>query len=549
MAGEAGHAVKREGNAVTGAGAPATRGPGFTLERTRVALLVLALALGTTAGLMGLFEPTETRYAEIAREMRASGDYLVPRLVGIPHFHKPPLAYWATAAGFAACGENEWGARLPVALASLLTLGFTAIAARGRFGALGVRPGLAVWLLGTSALFLAIGRALASDPFLTAAVAGFWALAPSPWAPLLLGAGFIAKGPVVLAPTVLPVLAIALFSRDRAPLARLGPARGWWLFAAIALPWYLIVAARTPGLLPYFFTNQLWARYATTEHQRGGPPWYFVAVLIAGALPWTPALIAGIARSIKDRAALESRLLLAWLFVPLAFFSFSGSKLPAYVLPLFPAVALLAARGLEPGVRAVRLSVALLLAGAAAAGWILGPAALGRTLGLDPAQRAALPPAAHVGLALLAYAATWVVRERFARAALLVTIGAAVLLAGLAPYDGPLGSPRALARVVSESRTAGEPVVEFARFDAGLPFYLRERVRLLEVPRELGPGGAAAHAAVFVPRDSLPVLAAAHGRVWLLGPEGGSEKLARAVGLRFQLAARWRGNSLGFLAR
>ena len=160
-----------------------------------------------------------------------------------------------------------------------------------------------------------------------------------------------------------------------------------------------------------------------------------------------------------------------------------------------------------------------------------------------------LPPAAHVGLACLAYAATWVLRERFARAALLVTIGAAALLAGLAPYDAPLGSPRALARVVIENRAAGEPVVEFARFDAGLPFYLRERVRLLEVPREIGPGGPAARAAVFVTRDSLPALVAAHGRVWLLGPEGESQTLARAVGLRYQAAARWRGNALGFLAR
>src|SRR3989442_5818905 len=117
-----------------------TRGPGFALDRTRAALLAFALTLGATAGLMGLFEPTETRYAEIAREMRASGDFLIPRLDGIPHFHKPPLAYWLTAMGFSVFGENEWGARLPVSLASLLTLGFTAIAARRRFATLGVRP-------------------------------------------------------------------------------------------------------------------------------------------------------------------------------------------------------------------------------------------------------------------------------------------------------------------------------------------------------------------------------------------------------------------------
>ena len=531
-----------------GSAGAAARGPGFTLDRTGAARGFLALALVATAGLFGLFEPTETRYAEIAREMRASGDYLVPRLNGIPHFHKPPLAYWLTAAGFAVCGVNEWGARIPVALASLLTLGFTALAARRGFASLGIRPGLAAWLLGACALFLGIGRALASDPFLAVAVAGFWALAPSAWAPALLGAGFLAKGPVVLVPTVLVVLAVAALSRDRAPLARLGPARAWWLFAGIGFPWYLIVALGTPGLLRYFLADQIWARYATTEHQRGGPPWYFVGILIAGALPWTPALIAGIARSWKDRVSLESRLLLAWLLLPLVFFSFSGSKLPAYLLPLFPAVALLAARGLEPDAPAVRWSVAAILVGAAIAGWSLGPAALGRTIGLDPPQAFSLPLAAHVGLACLVVAALFVTLQRFAIAALAVTLSACALLAGLAPFDGPLGSPRALVRVAAENRAPGEPVVELERFHAGLPFYLREPVRLLDVPRESGFVEDDARARIFVTRDSLPGLAAEHGRVWVLGPESDSESLAREVGLRYQATARWRGLTLGTLA-
>ena len=526
-----------------------TRGPGFTLDRTRAALLCMAVALCVTAGLMGLFEPTETRYAEIAREMRVSGDYLVPRLNGIAHFHKPPLAYWLTAAGFAACGVNEWGARLPVALASLLTLAFTALAARRGFAPLGVRPGLAAWLLGTSALFIAIGRALASDPFLAATVAGFWALAPSAWAPALLGVGFVVKGPVVLVPTLVVVLAVAALSRDRAPLARLGPARAWWLFLGLGAPWYLIVVARTPGLLRYFFADQLWSRYATTEHQRGGPPWYFLAVLIAGALPWTPALVAGVARTWRDRRALESRLLLAWLFLPLVFFSFSGSKLPAYLLPLFPAVALLAARGLEPDVPAARWSIAALLAGIAIVGWTLGPVALGRTIGIEPPQSFALPLAAHAGLACLVLSAFWVVRERFAIAALLVTLGAAALLAGLARYDGPLGSPRGFVRVAAEARAPGEPVVEYRRFEAGLPFYLREPVRLLDVPRESGFSEPGTRARIFVTRDSLPALADAHGRVWLLGAETEGQTLARELGLRYQPTARWRGTALGILTR
>jgi 4-amino-4-deoxy-L-arabinose transferase-like glycosyltransferase len=518
------------------------------LAGARVALLTMAIALAATAGAIGLIEPTETRYAEIAREMRASGDWRDPRLDGILHFHKPPLAYWAVAAGFALAGTNEWGARLPAALATLLALGCTALAARRRFASLAIRPGLAVWLLGSCVLVATAGRALASDPFLAAAVAAFWALAPSPWALLALGLGFLAKGPVVFVPTALAVFAAAAFARERAPLALLGPGRGWIAFGAVVLPWYVIVVARTPGLLPYFFGNQLWARYATTEHQRGGPPWYFLVVLIAGALPWTPALIAGGLRTWRERGSRDARLLLAWLIAPLVFFSTSGSKLPAYLLPAFPAAAMLAARGLDPGSRVVRFGIAVVLAALAIAGWTLGPAALGRFVGIVPARSVPLPLAAHVGLACLGLAATSMARARAPRGALLVTLGTIALIVALSPYESRIGSARGLVRVLRENRAPGEPVVEVARFDAGLPFYLGERVRLLDVPRETGFDDAPHRAAVIVTRDSIAAMAA-RGRVWLFGPGAASAELAAGLGLRYQPTARRLGSVLGFVTR
>ena len=172
-----------------------------------------------------------------------------------------------------------------------------------------------------------------------------------------------------------------------------------------------------------------------------------------------------------------------------------------------------------------------------------------RWLGLAPPAHFALPLAAHAGLACLALAALVIARERLAAGALCVTLGAAALLFGLARYDAALGSPRGLVRVAAENRAAGEPVVEFSRFDAGLPFYLREPVRLLEVPRESGFSEPGARARVFVTRDSLPALVDAHGRVWLLGPEGAPEALAREIGLRWQPTARWKSNALGILTR
>ena len=517
-------------------------------ERPGLALLLIAAAWLSTAGASGLFEPTETRYAEIAREMRASGDYLIPHLNGIPHYHKPPLAYWALSAGFAILGENAWGARVPAALAGIATLALVAWIARRRLAPLGIPPALGVWILGSSLLFFVLGRSVATDPFLTASVAAFWALAPSPWALGALGLGFLIKGPVVLVPTALCVLVAAAWSRERGALARLGPAWGWALFVAIAVPWYLIVAARTRGLLSYFLDRQLWERYATETHHRGGPPGYFVAVLLVGALPWTPALLAGLARLWRERTQPEAKLLLCWLLAPLVFFSFSGSKLPAYLLPCFGAMALIAALGSVNAGRAVRWTSAALLAAIAGAGWALGPGLLARMLGLPAGSAAPLAFPAHVGLACLLYAATWMARGWAARAALLVVLGLTSVMVALAPYEAPLGSPRELARVVAANRRAGEPVVEFARFNAGLPFYLGETVKLLEVPRDTELMGRDERARVIITRDSLAALAAAHGRVWLFGPMDANPKLASSLGLRYREIAVWRGKAAGLLS-
>jgi 4-amino-4-deoxy-L-arabinose transferase-like glycosyltransferase len=331
------------------------------LERPRTVLVLAAFALLATAGAIDLIEPTEARYAQIAQEMRRTGDYLTPHLNGLAYYHKPPFAYWTVAASFAAFGENARAARIPVALATMASLAFLLLAVRRRFGALVDSETVPLWVYATAILPFAVGRTLATDPFLTAAVLGYWALAPSPLAIALLGVGFFIKGPVVFVSTVLPVLAAAWWGRDRSTLRLLGPASGWVLCALVALPWYVIEALKTPGLVGYLLGYQLWDRYTTTVHGRPGPPWYFVAVALAGALPWTPALIAGIARVFARRAREDARLLLCWLLVPIAFLTPSGSKLPAYVLPCFGAVSILAGAGLERGRRGPLVACAVTL--------------------------------------------------------------------------------------------------------------------------------------------------------------------------------------------
>jgi 4-amino-4-deoxy-L-arabinose transferase-like glycosyltransferase len=518
------------------------------LENPWIAIPSIAATMLATAGAFGLLEPTETRYAEIAREMRVTGDFLTPYLLGIPHFHKPSISYWTIAAGFAAFGENEWGARIPMTLAAIGTLVLTVVAARRRFAALEIPAGLAMWTLGASVYFLGIGRAVASDPLLAVSVAGFWAFAPGIGALLALGLGFAVKGPVVFVHTVLPILVVAAWCRDRRALSLLGPARGWIAFAAVALPWYVIVIARTPGLLGYLLHNQLWQRYTTHLHQRGGPAWYFAAVLLAGSLPWTPALIAGLRAVWRTRERIEARLLLAWLVAPIAFLSFSGSKLPAYLLPCFPAAASIAAIGLREGGRAVAWSVTALLVVLAAAGAWLGPGALAKALGAEAAS-VSLPAGAMVALVCLVYASTWMARSRPATAGLLIVLAYAAAVAALARYEGPLGSPRPMARMLAELRGAGEPVVELGQFNAGLPFYLGAPVSLLEVPRETIFEPRGMHKDPRITRDSLASMTERTGRVWILGPQHDSEALAAALRLRYQRVVRWRKDALGTLSR
>jgi len=520
---------------------------GSRLRDPRVALLVLSLGFVATAGLLGLFESTETRYAEIAREMLASGDWLAPRLDGILHLHKPPLAYWAAAASLALFGRGALGARLPVAVASIVSLACVGSIASRRFAAWGASPARAVWVLGSMALFAALSRSLASDPFLTAAVLLYWALAPSAGALGALGLGFLAKGPVVFLHTALPVLVAALWGRDRRTLSLLGPARGWWLFAVIALPWFLVMAQRVPGLISYMLGNQLWGRYTTTVHQRGGPPWYFVALAIGGALPWTGALLAGLARAWRERSSQEARLLLAWFAAPIVFLSFSGSKLPAYLLPSVAASALLAARELDG--RAGRWSAALMLAGLGVAGWLAGPAALGRLVfaGAPGVRSVPLPLPAHLALGLLLLGALAAWRARPEAAAALVTFALVLLSVAAARYDSVLGSPRQVMELMSGMRAPGEPVFEVGHFNAGVPFYLGERVGLIEVPRETQFDERAGNPPVELPRDSMAAQTLRHGRAWLFGRQDLSEEIARQQGLSYVRITRWRQEALGFV--
>lgn len=346
---------------------------------SRSSWLLLGLTLFTFFFLLGtrsLNEPDEGRYAEIAREMVETGDWLVPTIWYVPHLDKPPLTYWAVAASLKLFGLNEWAVRLPVALAGLSGVGAAWLLGLSLGGRRTAR--WSVLILLSSVLYFAMSRMLTTDIFLAQFVAWavyfFWrcwrsldglsdtdederaraARKSFVWQVLgwiALAGGFLTKGPVALA---IPAVAFGtlLFyrrsERARLNVLLLGAMAGATVFSVLALPWYFLVFDAQPDAFDFMVKNRL-AGHAlgTTVKNRGGSPLYFIGVLAVGFLPWTP-LLGWLWRRNHWRSLNPAQregwvMLSMWVIFTFAMFSLSKSKLPAYILPLFPALAIMVA--------------------------------------------------------------------------------------------------------------------------------------------------------------------------------------------------------------
>jgi 4-amino-4-deoxy-L-arabinose transferase-like glycosyltransferase len=334
----------------------------------------------------GLVGPDEPRYAAIGRAMAATGDWITPRLWGVPWFEKPALLYWMTAAGFQAGLGPESAPRLPVALASVAFLIYFFVALQREFG------GRAAWysatILATSAGWLAYSHIAITDLGMSAAlaaamltilrgpVAGKERVTSSAGAGILLGVAVLAKG---LVPLVLFLPALWFWRRRiRDLLIVFGAA------ALIAAQWYVLVILRNGApFVDEFFWKHHFGRFLTSALQHERPVWFYVPVLLAGLFPWTPLLVLLCsARAFQDR---RCQFLLAWFAWGFLFFSVSRNKLPGYLLPLVPAIAALL--GIAAAEARVRSSKLMLLLGAAAA-----------LLSLVPPLEDALPQALLAGM-------------------------------------------------------------------------------------------------------------------------------------------------------
>lgn len=487
----------------------------ISARKLMVGVLLLAVLWFSALEVRGLFRPDEGRYAEIPRQMVASGDWVTPRLNGLKYFEKPPLQYWATAAIYSVFGYDEWTARLwPAALGFIGVLVCAAAAAwlfpgTSMLTVLSVIGGSWGYFLASQYVTLDMGLSF----FLTLALIAFlnafrshqdargernWMLLA--WASTALAV--LSKGPIGAVLPALAVGAYVLVQRDLRLLKSMYWVPGLALFAALVVPWFVLVSHRNPEFFHFFFIHEHLERYLSTVHERTGPWWYFVPVIIGAMFPWTPVVPAALRqgwRMPQDGALHSGRFLVLWSVVIVGFFSASQSKLPAYVLPALPALLLLVAGTFEtltprqqrwPLYAVIAAAVVLGSAGLAA-GHLFQVAAWGALL--DDYKIWVL--VAALVLAATAWAAARLLRARRVRAYVVVLglgslCAAQILMAGLHAVDEYYSAERLVEQINPShaSFAPAQPFYSIGGFDQSVPFYLGRPVTVVGARGELAMG-------------------------------------------------------------
>jgi 4-amino-4-deoxy-L-arabinose transferase-like glycosyltransferase len=482
-------------------------------------LLALAVIWFGPIDYRKLAKPDEARYAEISREMVATGDWLTPRLNDLKYFEKPPLQYWATAAAFEIFGLSEGPARLWTALTGFAGILLTYFAGRVLFGR---QQGFyAAAVLASSLWYALLGHINTLDMglsfFLTLSVFGLllaqrehakahqqrnWMLIA--WAGMALAV--MSKGLIGI---VLPGAALVLYSllnRDAKIWTRLHIGKGLLLFLLITAPWFIAVSRANPEFAQFFFIHEHFDRFTKNEHDREGAIYYFVPVLFGGIMPWVLSLFPALWRSWKIERGFEqyrfhpNRFLIVWCAFLFVFFSISKSKLPAYLLPIFPALAILVGQYFDT-IPAKKIFWQIFLVSLTALALVLAIPFILQQIPED--HLTPLTSTMHLHYAywlMAAFGALFIGSAQGLR--LLsrenkITGVAAISLASLIAWQlawmgyetqSPQQSSYDIAQKIRPYLQADTPIYNVSTYDQALPFYLQRTVTLVNFQDELALG-------------------------------------------------------------
>lgn len=481
-------------------------------KRFAAALILLCAVIWFgSIGQRDLFDPDEGRYAGIPAAMVETGDWLTPRLNDIKYFEKPVLQYWGTAVVFKLFGKSNATARLFTALLGFAAALFAMLIA---FRLYGSRAAITTFLITVSYLaVVAFGHYLTLDMALSAfLVMGIGSLVIAHagqaddtrtrnwmlfgWAALALAT--LTKGLVAVVLPAATVVVYSIWQRDWALWKKLHLFKGLLLFLAITAPWFINVSMANPEFAEFFFIHEHFARYTSDVHSRKGPVYYFIPVFIVGVFPWLISSVRALASPDfswspdKPGQFDPERFMWTFVVVTFCFFSLGHSKLPGYILPVLPIVAVLAGRQIASGKSIGPDRWGMLFVGLL---FFVGAFFIELLAGshFPAAQWASYRPWIMAsGLLLLVSFAVLSTRKV---AQLPGLAGAAVLclLAGLMIVSGATSlsesrSSKVIADVITNSLPAGVPVFAFQYFPEAAAFYLGRPITMVEYEGEMAMG-------------------------------------------------------------
>ena len=512
-----------------------------------------------------LANPDEGRYSEISREMAASGDFVTPRLNGLKYFEKPPLQYWATAVSFKLFGESEFTARLYTALCGLGCILLVAYTGKRIFDE---ETGMLAGLVMLSAPYfvamdeivtldmgltfwmtLAVSSLMISQHALTDATRRRWMWLA--WAGM--AAAVLSKGLIGIVFPAAAVFLYCIFQRDFRLLWKLEWLVGPLVFLAITVPWFTLVSMQNPEFLQFFFIHEHVERFLSTVHRREQPWWFFFPILFAGFLPWAvvliPACVQGWRRPLHvthspgsaNTFAAHKFVLLYSIFI-LLFFSKSGSKLPAYILPMFPLLALVVScyvRSVEPkGLAWLILPILPLALAGAYAAWA-APAARA-----DAFSRQLYGEMSVWGIAAALSVALGVVISFGLMRAQRKWLGVVALSAGTIicmemierGYEklSPLQSSFALSETIKPHLTPSTRLYSVGNYEQSLPFYLKRTLTLVDYVDEFEMGQNSEPEKWIAKLSDFPAAWNAPGAAIAIIPPRDVDKI-RALGINFDV--------------